>query len=77
MREMEFNFEFEDSDLVIEFESDFLCKNYSSTVEAQWQFQNRSHTGVMANVFYSIPKCKNTPVYILPSLRLFCGCNEG
>ena len=68
---MEFNFEFEDSDLVVEFESDFVCENYSSTAEAQWQFQNRSHTGVMANVFYSVPKCKDTPVYIYP----LCDCS--
>jgi len=70
---MEIRFELEDSDLVIEFDSDFLCENFSDRTEVLWKFQHGTHTPVVANVFNSTSASESRPYDLLPTLRLRCG----
>ena len=65
---MEITFELEDSDLVVEIDPDFVCSNYSSTTEVQWELQGGTHTTTVANVFDNLQECEHSRIYILPSL---------
>jgi len=53
---MEFILELEDSDLIIDFEPDFLCENFSDRTALRWEFRNKNYTGTMANVFNLTPE---------------------
>ena len=63
-------FESENSDLVIEFESDLLCENFSDRTSVLWKFHDRTHTRVVADVFDCTPASESRPNSLLPTVRL-------
>ena len=69
---MEIVFESENSDLVIEFEPNFVCENFSDRTEVLWKFQNGTYSTILADVFCSTPKSEGESGCLLPTLRL-CG----
>jgi len=69
---MEIIFESENSDLVIEFESDLLSENFSDRTDVQWKFQDGNYTRTMANVLNVSPKREDSSTHLLPFVRL-CG----
>jgi hypothetical protein len=69
---MEIIFESENSDLVIEFESDLLSENFSDRTDVQWKFQDGNYTRVVANVLNVPPKREDSSTHLLPFVRL-CG----
>ena len=73
---MEITFENENSDLIIEFDSDILCENYSDRTAVQWQFYNKTHSSILANVLSISPSNWCQPGCILPGMRLCCRHDE-
>ena len=69
---MEIILELENSDLVIEFNSDILYENYSDRTEVQWRFHHGTSSGVLANVFDCVQENSDTRTDLLPSVRLRC-----
>tara|TARA_R100001443_G_scaffold115789_1_gene134374 strand:+ start:886 stop:1095 length:210 start_codon:yes stop_codon:yes gene_type:complete len=69
---MEFNFELEDTDLDIVFESGFVYENYSDRGDVQWKFHHGTHTRILADVLDSTPKDEGEPGCLLPCMRLCC-----
>jgi len=67
---MEIVFESENSDLVIEFDSNILYENYSDRTEVQWKFHNGTSSGILADVFKCLQEDTDTRTDILPTMRL-------
>jgi hypothetical protein len=68
---MEIILELENSDLVIEFDSNILYENYSDRTEVQWRFHDGTSSGVMADVFDCLQENSDTRTNLLPAVRLF------
>ena len=68
---MEITFEFEDSDLIVDFEPDFdVDVNFCDIERVAWNFHNGNHTPIVANLFGGSSKYEYSSTYILPTLRL-------
>jgi hypothetical protein len=66
---MEITLEFEDSDILVEFEPEFNVASNSVDIEkATWSFQDRTHSGAVASLFGSTPEYENAPTRLLPAL---------
>ena len=65
---MEITFELEDSDLVFEFEfeSDFLCENFSDQTQVQWKLQNGTNSYPLADVFKRVTDEEDSTYDLLP-----------
>ena len=75
---MEIIVELEDSDLVIEFEPDFMQQNFADHSEVQWQLSNGPNTRRLADVFTLISEEQSNVGErdCLDCLRLLCRCNK-
>ena len=74
---MEITFELEDSDIVVDFEPDFVPSiNCVDIEKVQWSFQDGTHTGVVASLLGSTPEHEHSTTHLLPSVRLCGGCDE-
>ena len=68
---MEITFEFEDSDIIVEFEPEFdVDVNFCDIERVQWNFQNGNHSRVVASLLSGSSKYEYSSTYILPTLRL-------
>ena len=65
---MEITFELENSDLVIDFEPEFLCGNVSDQTQVQWQLHNRGNSHTLANVFNRIRDAEDSSYDLLPNV---------
>ena len=66
---MEITFEFEDSDILVEFEPDFdIDINFCDIEKVQWKFHNGNHQGVVADLLNSTPKYEHPAAYIFPAV---------
>jgi hypothetical protein len=74
---MEITLEFEDSDIVVDFEPDFDVEiNLCDIERVQWSFQNGNHSPIVASLLGSSPEYEYSPAYLLPALRLCSRRNE-
>ena len=74
---MEITFEFEDSDILVEFEPEFdVDVNFCDIERVAWNFQNGNHSRVVASLLSGSSKYEYSSTYILPTLRLFSRRNE-
>jgi len=67
---MEIILELENSDLVIEFEPNFVRENFSDRTGVLWKFHNGTHSGVLADMFDCLQEDTDTRTNLLPTLRL-------
>ena len=68
---MEITLEFEDSDIIVEFDPEFdVASNCTDIEKVQWKFQNGTHTRVVADVFSDPQTSRSRRTYLLPDLRL-------
>ena len=67
---MEIILELENSDLVIEFTPDVNDQNFSDSTEVCWNFQNETHSGVMASLLIDLSEDQDSSEYLLPTVRL-------
>ena len=65
---MEITLELENSDLVIDFEPEFLCGNVSDQTKVQWQFHDRRNSYPLADVFNRITNAEDSGSDLLPNL---------
>jgi len=66
---MEITFEFEDSDIIVEFEPDFdVDINFCDIERVQWNFHNGNHSPVVASLFSGSPEYEYPTAYLLPSV---------
>jgi len=66
---MEITFEFEDSDILVEFEPDFdIDINFCDIEKVQWSFQDGNHSGAVADLFSGLSKHKYTAAYIFQAV---------
>jgi len=66
---MEITLEFEDTDIIVEFEPEFdLSINCVDIEKVQWNFQDGNHTRIVANVFLEPEDERGSPAYILPDM---------
>ena len=70
---MEIRLELENSDLIVEFDCDFLCENFSDREDLRWNLHNGNYTPIVADVFNSTSASESRPYDLLPTLRLCCG----
>ena len=64
---MEITFEFEDSDIIVEFEPEFdVDVNFCDIERVQWNFQNGNHSRVVASLLSGSSKYEYPSTYILP-----------
>jgi len=64
---MEITFEFEDSDILVEFEPEFdLPYNCCDIERVAWNFQDGNHTPVVASLLSGSSKYEYPSTYILP-----------
>jgi hypothetical protein len=74
---MEITFEFEDSDLIVDFEPDFdVDVNFCDIERVAWNFQDGNHTPIVASMLSGAPEYEYPSTYIPPTLRLFSRRNE-
>lgn len=53
---MEITFEFEDSDIIVEFEPDFdVDVNFCDIERVQWNFQNGNHSPILTSILRDVP----------------------
>ena len=69
---MEIILELENSDLVIEFTPDVFDQNFSDSTEVCWNFQDETHSGIMASLLFDLSEDQDSSEYLLPTVRL-CG----
>ena len=67
---MEIVFESENTDIVIEFESSVFDQNFSDSTEVCWNFQNETHSGIMASLLIDLFEDQDSSEYLLPTVRL-------
>ena len=67
---MEIVFESENTDIVIEFESSVFDQNFSDSTEVCWNFQNETHSGIMASLLIDLSEDQDSSEYLLPTVRL-------
>ena len=65
---MEITLELENSDLVIDFEPDFLCGNVSDKTQVRWKLQNGGNSYSLADVFNWVSDEEDTTDDLLPNL---------
>ena len=65
---MEITLELEDSDLVIDFEPDFLCGNVSDQTQVRWKLQNGGNSYSVADVFDGVSDEEDTTYDLLPNV---------
>lgn len=70
---MEIRFELEDSDIVVEFDCDFLCENFSDREDLRWNLHNGNYTPIVANVFCGSSTSEGRTNSLLPTVRLRSG----
>jgi hypothetical protein len=71
---MEIRFELEDrDDIVVEFDCDFLCENFSDREDLRWNLHNGNYTPIVANVFCGSSASESRTNSLLPTVRLRCG----
>jgi len=66
---MEITFEFEDSDILVEFEPEFdLPYNCCDIERVAWNFHNGSHTGTVASLLYGTSEHEYATTHISETL---------
>ena len=73
---MEIRLELENSDLIVEFDCDFLCENFSDREDLRWNLHHGNHTPVVANVFGSTHGSESAGQCVPQELRLCSGYDE-
>lgn len=69
---MEFTLELENSDLVIDFTPDVFEQNFSDRTEVCWNFQDGTHSAIVASLLVELPETGDKSPYLHTTLRL-CG----
>ena len=72
---MEFTFELEDSDLIIEFESSFFDQNFSDQTELRWNLHHGNYTPTLGTLFPSTHGGESICECVPQELRLCSGYN--
>ena len=74
---MEIRFELEDrDDIVVEFDCDFLCENFSDREDLRWNLHNGNYTPIVANVFCGSSASESIGQCVPQELRLCSGYDE-
>ena len=72
---MEFTFEFENSDFVVEFESSFFNENFSDREDLRWNLHHGNYTPIVGDVFSRTYGSESICQCVPQELRLCSGYN--
>ena len=68
---MEITLEFEDSDIVVEFDPEFhVASNCTDIGKVQWKFQNGTHSSTVASLLRGTPKYGHASTRLPQTVRL-------